>query len=237
MTLSVFLPPLRARFRALEIEREREWSPEALALGVNQRATLVREHATAGATLQRGDVLPPAVLTDIQGGARSLDSLVASGVAVLVVFRFGECPACNIALSHYRDTLWPVLKAAGVTLAALSSQPVAALRAFRDRQELEFPILSDEGMTLLRTLGLTYTYDEPSRKAALARGDDSATLNGLPDTWELPKPAVIIFGPGRVVQFVDISPDWLNRTETEQVLNVLALDNSVVENYAKQGEI
>ena len=81
MTLPVCLPPFRARFRALETEREREWSPEALALGVNQRATLVREHAIAGATLHRGDVLPPAVLTDIQGGTRSLDSRVVSRVA------------------------------------------------------------------------------------------------------------------------------------------------------------
>lgn len=237
MTLSVLLPPLRARFRALEEERERKWSPEALALGVNQRATLVREQARAGDTVRRGDVLPPAVLVDAQGRTYSLDTLLASGPIVLIVFRFGECPACNIALNHYRDTLWPALKAAGVPLVAISGQPAPALQAFRERLALEFPVLTDNGLTLLRALGLTYAYDEASRKAAIERGDDSAPLNGLPDTWELPKPAVLILEPGRIVDFVDISPDWLDRTETEQVLDALALDNNGTEKHTKRGSL
>lgn len=224
MTSSVSTGPLRAHFRALEEERERTWAPEALAVNVNQRALLVREHGKSGHVVQEGDVLPAVTLPTVEGGTVSLDDLVANGPAVLVFFRFAGCPACNIALPHYRDTLWPELKSAGIPLLAISPQPVSALSEIATRHELPFPVASDTGLALARELGITYRFDEPSRQAAVSKGGKSAALNGLDDVWELPKPAVVVVGPGRVVQFADVSPDWMDRTESDRVLAALGLN-------------
>ncbi|GBQ87660.1 alkyl hydroperoxide reductase [Gluconacetobacter johannae DSM 13595] len=222
-------PSLRARFQAVEDERRRSWAPDALAINANQRARLVREHGDQP-HVGIGDVLPAATLTRIDGQPVALDALVANGPAVLVFFRFATCPACNIALPYYRDTLWPALKDARIPLVAISPQPIGALGDIATRHDLPFPVLSDTGLALSRALGLTYVFDTPSRHAAEAKGGTSEALNGTA-SWELPKPSVIVIGPGRVVRFADISPDWMDRTETPAILAALDLSPSAKERH------
>ncbi len=57
---------------------------------------------------------------------------------------------------------------------------------------------------------LTYTMK-------VAKGFSLGDLIGT-GTWELPTPAVIILDRGRVICFIDISPDWVVRTEADVVL-------------------
>lgn len=225
MTTSVSTGPLRAKFRALEEERERTWTPDALAVNVNQRALLVNEHRNTVGVVKKGDVLPAFTLSTVEGGTVSLVDLVTKGPVVLVFFRFADCPACNIALPHYRDTLLPNLKATGIPLLAISPQPVPALSKIVARHELPFLVASDSGLALSRALGITYRFDEPSHQAAVSKGGKSIDLNGLDDVWELPKPAVVVVGPERIVLFADVSPDWMDRTETDRVLTALGLDS------------
>ncbi|MCH4092656.1 peroxiredoxin-like family protein [Acetobacter sp.] len=224
MTSSASAAPLRTKFRELEEERERTWEPAALAVNVNQRTALIRDHGKTASVVKAGDVLPQLTLPAVDGSTVSLDDLVAKGPAVLVFFRFAGCPACNIALPHYRDTLWPELKASGIPLLAISPQPTTLLSEIATRHDLPFPIATDTGLKLTRALGLSYTFDEASRQSALAKGGKSEALNGLENTWELPKPAVIVIGPGRVVRFADVSPDWMDRTESDRVLAALGLE-------------
>ncbi|QHC36529.1 peroxiredoxin-like family protein [Komagataeibacter xylinus] len=212
---------LRSRFLELENERKRSWTPEALAVNARQRATLVAGHGLQPHVVV-GDSLPPASLTIVDGRMITLDDLTAQGPAVLVFFRFAGCPACNIALPHYRDTLWPALQAAHIPLIAISPQPPALLKEIVSRHELPFPVATDSNLGLSRALGITYVFDAPSRSAAEAKGGTSHGLNGT-DAWELPKPAVIVIRPGRIVQFADISPDWMDRTETPAILSALGL--------------
>lgn len=214
-------PSLRARFREVEDERRRTWPPQALAININQRTTLVAEHGRTP-HVHIGDVLPATTLTATDGTQVSLDDLVADGPAVLVFFRFAGCPACNIALPHYRDTLWPALRAAHISLVAISPQPAALLGDIATRHDLPFPVVTDPALSLSRALGITYVYDDASRETAQAKGGTSQALNGT-DGWELPKPAIIVIGPGRVVRFVDISPDWMDRTETPVILKALGI--------------
>ncbi|GBQ63546.1 alkyl hydroperoxide reductase [Ameyamaea chiangmaiensis NBRC 103196] len=218
-------PTLREQFRALEDERRRTWAPDALAINIKQRETLLRAHP-ATFHVRPGDVLPAAVLPRTDGGAIALDDLVAAGPAVLVFFRFAGCPACNIALPYYAQTLSGALSAAGVPLIALSPQPVELLGEIVARHALPFPVVSDTALALSRALGITYTFDDASRAAAAAKGGASHQLNGT-DAWELPKPTVIVLDPGRVVRFVDVSPDWMDRTDATTILNALSLRDNV----------
>ncbi|GBR02863.1 peroxiredoxin-like family protein [Acetobacter oeni] len=224
-------PSLRSRFQTLEEERARTWTPEALAVNRNQRTRLVREH-DATAHVRAGDVLPDISLRPLDGTPVSLSRLAENGPFVLVFFRFAGCPACNIALPYYRDTLWPRLSAAGIPLIAISPQPAGPLSEIVTRHDLPFPVVSDTDLTLSRALGITYEFDEPSRLSAETKGGKSASLNGLDNTWELPKPAVLIAGAGRVVQFADISPDWMDRTESEDILDALGLKKEAASHAA-----
>jgi hypothetical protein len=54
----------------------------------------------------------------------------------------------------------------------------------------------------------------------LSRNSPIGDVTGT-GTWELPKPTVLVIGTDRVVRFVDVSPDWLVRTEAGPILEAV----------------
>jgi peroxiredoxin len=214
-------PPrsLRDRLAALHATRVRDWDTAALAVNVNQRALLVSGFDPA-ATAQPGATIAPFSLVDTAGQTLRLDQLVARGPAVFVFFRFAGCPACNIALPYYQEQLAPALRAMDVPLVAVSPQLPERLREIRERHALDFTVASDPDNALGRRLGILYSYDQPSREAALRKGSFIGDVTGT-GTWELPMPAALVIDQRCRLRFIDVSPDWLLRTEAETVLEAV----------------
>lgn len=211
---------LTAQFQALHAEREASWEPEKLRRNVEQRRALVAAFDPA-AVVKIGDRLDDFALEPSTGGTISLGQLVANGPAILVFFRFAGCPACNLALPYYDRQLAPLLADAGIPLVAISPHlPEKGLDAIRERHGLSYIVAADRGNALGRRFGLTF---EPADTPAIPEDDDSwiGALTGT-NSWELPQPAVVLIDQQRIVRFVDISPDWLARTEAPAVLAALA---------------
>jgi len=207
---------LRQRLADLHAERVATWDPAVLQVNINQRAT-IQAQAKRGYFVRPGDEVSDFEVPEVDGAALRLDALLANGPLVLVFFRFAGCPACNIALPYYNDHLAHGLRALGATLLALSPQVPERLVEIKRRHQLEFLVASDLGNALGREFGILYGFDEPSRRAALARGKSIGDVTGT-GTWELPMPAVIVIDRRRVVRFADVSPDWMVRTEAPEVL-------------------
>lgn len=210
---------LKARLADLHAERVRTWDPAALKINIDQRRTLV-ETADPSQWVKVGDRLEPFVLRDVEGGELALEALLQRGPAVLVFFRFAGCPACNIALPYYDETLAPGLRDLGATLVAVSPQVPERLGEIRSRHNLTFKVASDRNNDFGRRLGILYTADEASQTAQRAKGGFIGDTTGT-GTWELPQPAVVVIDHERVVRFVDVSPDWLVRTEADPVLQAV----------------
>lgn len=210
---------LKDRLADLHAERARTWEPAALKINIDQRATLV-ETADPSQWVKVGDRLESFVLQDVEGGELALETLLQRGPAVLVFFRFAGCPACNIALPYYDETLAPGLRDLGATLVAVSPQVPERLGEIRSRHNLSFKVASDLNNDLGRRLGILYTADEASQAAQRAKGGFIGDTTGT-GTWELPQPAVVVIDHERVVRFVDVSPDWLVRTEADPVLQAV----------------
>lgn len=204
---------LKAQFEALQAERERSWTPAQLEGNARQRR-LLRERFDPAAVAQVGDILPPQDFAQANGDPLSLDTLTANGPALLIFFRFAGCPACNIALPHYADTLYPALRDRGIPLVALSPQQADRLDEIRKRHDLPFPVATDDDNSLARELGIAFRPDDrPSPPPAGWIGEVTGT-----GSWELPQPAVLLVGPGRVVRWLAVSPDWLDRPEADEIL-------------------
>ena len=210
---------LKERLADLHAERERTWDPAALKINVDQRRALV-ETADPTRWIQVGQRLEPFILKDVEGGDLPLERLLERGPAVLVFFRFAGCPACNIALPYYEERLAPGLRDLGATLVAVSPQVPERLVDIKVRHGLSFKVASDLGNDLGRQFGILYTADEASQAAQRAKGAFIGETTGT-GTWELPQPAVVVIDHERVVRFVDVSPDWLVRTEAEPVLQAV----------------
>jgi peroxiredoxin len=200
----------------LHAYRVQNLAKEDLQANIDQRQ-LLEDTADRSAFVRAGDVLEPFTLPEVHGGTVELDQLLAGGPAVLLFFRFANCPACNIALRHYQYALYPALADLGVPLVAISPQVPDRLAAIKDRFGFGFAVASDPGYGLTRRLGITFTASEPARAHARAKGGDMGEMLGT-GKWELPMPTIVVVGPDRVVRFADVHPDWMVRTEAGAVL-------------------
>jgi peroxiredoxin len=206
---------LTAQFEALHEERVRSWEPAKLAKNVEQRRRLVAAFDPSE-VVKVGDTVEPVELLDSDGDTLTLDALVAHGPVALIFFRFAGCPACNLALPYYDRQLRPALEAAGVSLVAVSPHlPEKGLGEIRARHSLGFTVAADRDNILGRRFGLTFARGEVPVGQATAGWIGELTGTG---TAELPQPAVVIIDRNRIVRFVDISPDWLVRTEAPQII-------------------
>lgn len=215
---------LRELYGRLHEERLRTLPPEDVEANVRQRRELEDSYDPAGSPAV-GSRLDNFVFTDVQGGDFSLDDVVANGPAVLVVFRFAGCPACNIALPYYQRNLWPRLEELEIPLVAISPQVPGPLGEIRSRHDLSFTVASDPDNRFSRYLGITYAPNATTRAYLERKGLDLSAVIGTSND-ELPQATTIVIDRDRTVRFIDVTPDWLARTEAGPLLG--AVDALVV---------
>lgn len=210
---TLLIEPLRDRFAALQAERARSWTPAQLEANVAVRRQLVDRFDLTDVA-QPGDSLPPLSFVEVGGEILTLDALTAEGPALLLLFRFASCAADNIALPYYAEALAPALADRNIPLVALSAQLPDRLRDIKQRHGLPFPVATDADNGLARLLNVTFQPDDrPSPPPAGWIGEVTGT-----DSWELPQPTALLVGKGRTVQWLHVSPDWLDRPEAADIL-------------------
>jgi peroxiredoxin Q/BCP len=101
--------------------------------------------------LAPGDEAPDFALPDADGKQVSLSSL--RGQRVIVYFYpAAMTPGCTKEACDFRDSIG-ALAAAGVTVLGLSPDEPARLAKFRDRDSLNFPLLSDPDYQVHKAYG------------------------------------------------------------------------------------
>jgi peroxiredoxin len=168
-----------------------------------------------------GDALAPFTLYNAVGKPVSLGDLVATGPAVLVFYRGGWCPYCNLALRTYQRELLPQLDAWHATLAAISPQTPDQSLSTAEKAALDFQVLSDPGSRLARRIGIAFEQAEEVLAAQRRLGLDLAHVNEEGSTL-LPMPTVLIVDPNRTVRFAEVHPDYTARTEVADIVAALA---------------
>ncbi len=91
--------------------------------------------------MEIGQEAPDFELRDQHGQRVRLSAFRGEVAVVLVFYPFAFSGVCSAELAQIRDE-WP-RSDSDVQLIAISCDPMFALRAFSDRDALEFPLLSD----------------------------------------------------------------------------------------------
>ncbi len=105
----------------------------------------------AGQRLQAGDVAPEFTLPDAEGNKVSLSSLRGQRV-IIYFYPAAMTPGCTTQACDFRDSL-ASLSAAGVAVLGVSPDGPAKLAKFRDKEGLNFPLLSDADHAVLEAYG------------------------------------------------------------------------------------
>jgi peroxiredoxin len=169
---------------------------------------------------QPGTRLPDGELLDVAGQPASLAETLGGKPAVIVFYRGGWCPYCNIALRTYQAQLVPVLTARGISLIAVSPQTPDGSLSTRELKELTFTVLSDPGNQIARQLGILTAPSDGARAAQLQLGLDLTQVNA-DGTTGLPMPTVIIADAVGVIRWIDVHRDYTTRTEPGQILQAI----------------
>lgn len=168
-----------------------------------------------------GETLESFTLSDARGASVTLAALVADGPAVIVFYRGGWCPYCNVALRTYQRELLPELTARGARLVAISPQTPDQSLSTAEKADLEFTVLSDPGSRLARQIGVAFQQSDEVLAAQRTLGLDIAKVNAE-SSIELPRPTVLVVDKNRTVRFVDVQADYTARTEVADILAALA---------------
>jgi peroxiredoxin len=192
---------------------------EVVAVFASEQAALAAAGVPAGA-VSVGDTLAPFALPDATGQTQTLEELTAHGPVVIVFYRGGWCPYCNLTLRTYQRDLLPQLAAHSARLVAISPETPDASLSTQEKDELAYTVLTDAGAQLATSLGITFQPSEEGLSAQRALGVDIRTTRADNDTL-LPMPTVLIVDRDHVVRFVDIQPNYTGRTEVNDILTAL----------------
>ncbi len=194
-------------------------APHVLQAFGDEREALNRA-GVPESVLRPGQAMPDAELFDVHGAPTTLAALRAGAPAVVVFYRGDWCPYCNLTLRTYQQQLTAPLRERGVVLAAVSPQRADGSLNMKQKNDLEFAVLSDPGNVLAGALGIL-TAPSPGTRAAQAElGLDIATTNA-DNTAAVPMPTTVIVDAAGVIRWVDAHPDYTTRSEPADILQAL----------------
>lgn len=174
--------------------------------------------------IQVGDKAPDFTLKNAKGEQIMLSKMVGEGPVILTWYRGGWCPYCNIALAAMQEKL-PDFKKAGARLVALTPELPDKSLDTRQKNELEFTVLTDLNHGVAREYGLVFELTPKVRE--LYRGFfDLNEFNGkAAGDGELPLAATYVIDRKGMVRWAFLDADYRQRAEPSDVLKaVRALD-------------
>lgn len=207
---------------ALDQRRDasRERLPREALDAMDAGVTAVTASDLVGRALPVGARLPPFTLPDATGTPVSSQDLLAEGPLVVVFYRGGWCPYCNLVLGGLQARL-DEFAAHGATLVAVSPQLPDASLSTAEKHALSFPVLSDVGNAYARELGLVHGLGADVQALYEQWGFDLAGRNDGHDD-ELPLPATYVVAPHGTVAWRFVDADYKRRAEPDDVLAALA---------------
>lgn len=172
--------------------------------------------------LGKGDRAPRFVVATVDGEAFDFDPQNLERPVVLLVFRGGWCPFCNVYLSEMRHTI-PEIRELGVDVLFLSGDRSELLYASLKQETqddiagLDYTILSDADAQAAIALGIAFRAPQGTIDGRRARNQDidgSAMLqHGV-----LPVPSVFAIDKQGQIQFAYTNADYKVRLPADELL-------------------
>lgn len=212
-------PSLAAQLADYQAGFKARVAPQRVALMEDATAAL-RATGIEGRALKVGDSVPALVLPDASGRAFDLRAAWQRGPLVIVFYRGGWCPYCNLELRAWQQRL-DALEAQGATLVAISPQTPDNSLSTAEKNALAFPVLSDSELDAAHAFGIGFTLPPELVNLYASVGNDLPVLNGN-GQWVLPIPATYVVDRDGVICFAHVDADYRQRAEPDDVTAAVA---------------
>ena len=167
-----------------------------------------------------GDKAPDFTLKNATGKEVSLKSLLKDGPVVLTWYRGGWCPYCNIAMAAMQKEL-PAIKKAGAQLVALSPELPDKTLSTKEKNHLEFEVLSDLNHSVAKDYGILFELT-PKVRELYKQKFDLTEFNGKDaGDGSLPLAATYIIDTDGTIRWAFLDADYRKRAEPAEIVDFL----------------
>jgi peroxiredoxin len=171
------------------------------------------DKATDISPLLIGEKAPQVVLTHLNGKTDSLSALLAKQETVIIFYRGGWCPFCNVQLAELQAIESDIIKL-GYQIVAISPDSPESLKASLDKHKLNYQLLSDASMKAAQLFGIAFNVPDSSKERL-------AKSSGGQNPGQLPVPSVFVMNKQGEILFEYINPDYKKRLPANLLLTVL----------------
>jgi peroxiredoxin len=213
--VEVLEEPMRSRLRI--------WAClVAFSMGLISNIALAEfaENAESARPLQVGNRAPDFTATRADGTTYTFSSSQLKQPYVLIFYRGGWCPYCNMQLADLH-TMEPKLRAAGFEVLFLSTDRPDLLYSSLKDQTVSYTLLSDPGLRAAQAFHIAYHLDDERYAQQLKFGVDLEKTTGT-KAHALPVPSVFIIDTSGVIRFVYSNPDFRIRLRAQELWNSAA---------------
>ncbi|QZE14991.1 AhpC/TSA family protein [Halosquirtibacter laminarini] len=161
-----------------------------------------------------GDIAPNFTLKNALKKNTSLSDYLKKGPVVLVWYRGGWCPYCNINLRYLQQEL-PNIKALGANLLALTPERPDESISTSEKHHLDFQVLSDVGNKVAKEYGVVFKLTDEVAKIY----NEKIGLNehNGDTSNELPLAATYIIDTNGKIVYAFLDADYRNRAEPKDI--------------------
>lgn len=189
----------------------------ALISSVATAQTAVAQNAAAAVPLKVGVHAPNAKLRTADGKATDLRAVLKGKPTVLIFYRGGWCPYCNVHLADLA-TVEGQLHDLGYQIVAITPDTPEEISKTIGKHQLTYQVLSDSKAVSLQRFGVAYRLDD----ATYGKMKDSYHVDLETYSGEmhhiLPVPSVFLIDAKGKIVYVHSNPDYKVRMKGAEIV-------------------
>lgn len=190
----------------------------------SRAAETLADSAELVAPLQAGQRAPSFVVRSVDNAAFAFDPGALAKPVVIITFRGGWCPYCNLHLSELH-TVIPQIRDLGIDILFLSGDRPELLYASLQQETradiaaLDYRIYSDADMQAGLALGIAFRAAAATIERRIEKGQDIGA-SSMMQHHALSVPAVFAIDKTGVIRFSFAAPDYKIRLPADTLLTV-----------------
>ena len=161
-----------------------------------------------------GETLPNANFQNVEGETVQLKAILEEKPTILVFYRGGWCPYCNVQLSGLVEIEEDILEL-GYQIVAISPDDYKNLQSTIENNSTKYKLLSDPNGEFIQEIGIAFRTSSSLKEYIIAKGQKGETSSVMP------APTVMIVDKKGVIKFEYINPNYKERIGGDMLLSVL----------------
>lgn len=161
-----------------------------------------------------GESIPNAILQDANGETVKLEDVLSTQPTVLVIYRGGWCPYCNMQLSGLVDIEADIVEL-DYQIVAISPDDFQNLKITEEKDGINYKLFSDPQAKLIQDIGIAFQTPKELKGYIASKAQKGKTSEVMP------VPSVMVVNKEGKILFEYSNPNYKERISGATLLGVL----------------